>query len=354
MAVAKLLNLIALSSIALIALSYGAAPVSALSLDSHHLAGRSPSHAVLAKKRRSTNSKRCKARPVSSSVSSSVPVAKPTTTKAPATTTTKPATTKAATPTTTKAAATTAAAASSSGARKVGLGWPQDDNTALAQFVTSSVASVYTWSPWVPTNAKSLGIQPVPMLWGSKQTSDFSKLVKAGYANAVLGMNEPNQQGQSDMTPQAGAQLWQQYIQPLKSQGYALITPAPTNAASGKQWLQDFFSACSGCTFDGMALHWYGTSSDDFIAYMEDMYKAFNLHIWVTEYACENFGSGAQCSDADVWSFMTNTKTWMDSTYYIDRYFWFGAMQDMGNVNPLNQLMASSSGPNSLGQYYIS
>ncbi|KAG6837938.1 hypothetical protein H0H93_008332 [Arthromyces matolae] len=358
MAIAKLLNLLALSSIAILAFSYGAAPVTALSVDAHHLAARSSSHALLAKKKRSL-SKRCKQRPapsaVSSSSSSSSSSAHPTSTKKPATTSVKASSTHAAASANTQAAAVVAGnTGDNGGSAKVGLGWPQDDDTALAHFKTDNVGPVYTWSPWVPDAAKSLGLHGVPMLWGEKQIADFVKIVKKGYANAVLGFNEPNQQGQSDMSPEYGAQLWKQYIQPLQSQGYSLISPAPTNAASGVTWLQSFFTACDGCHFDGIAVHWYGTDPQAFISYMEHIHTTFGKPIWVTEYACQNFGSGAQCSSDDVWNFMTVTKNWMDATDYIAHYFYFGAMYDMGNVNQLNQLMSSNGYPNALGKFYIS
>lgn len=48
--------------------------------------------------------------------------------------------------------------------------------------------SIYTWSPWKPTNTN--GLEFIPMLWGEKQVSDFTNLVVAGYANTVLALNE--------------------------------------------------------------------------------------------------------------------------------------------------------------------
>ncbi|KAG6911674.1 hypothetical protein DXG01_007924 [Tephrocybe rancida] len=355
MAVSKLLNLIALSSLAIIACSYGAAPVAALSLDNHHLAARSPSHAILAKKKRSTVSKRCKARPPPVPSSVPVTVAKPTTAKAPAPTTKSSTQAPATTPKPPSSPPSSNNSGNNGGSGKVGIAWPQDDDKALAFFKTSNVSPLYTWSPWIPPAAKSLGFKGVPMLWGEKQVADFKRIVVEGYANAVLGFNEPNQDGQSDMSPQRGAQLWQQYIQPLKSKGYSLISPAPTNAPSGKTWLKSFFAACGGCTFDGLALHFYGTDPQAFISYLKDMHDTFGLPIWVTEYACEDFsGSKAQCNEGQVWNWMTTTKDFMDSTSWVAHYFAFGAMYDLGNVNPLNALLGSNGKPTSLGYKYIS
>ncbi|KAG6833748.1 hypothetical protein H0H87_001180 [Tephrocybe sp. NHM501043] len=324
MAVTKLINLIALSSIAILACSYGATPVSALSVDTHHLAARSPSHALLAKKKRSTNSKRCKARPPPSASSTPVAttVAKPTTTPAPATTKAAASPVKAAATTTKASTGSTGGSTAADGKGKVGIAWPQDDDKALAFFKTDKVSSVYTWSPYFPPAAKNLGFQGVPMLWGEKQTSEFSRLVVEGYANAVLGFNE-------------------------------LISPAPTNADSGKTWLQNFLKACEGCTVDAIAVHFYGTDPQKLIDYLVEIHNTFGKPIWLTEYACEDFSGGKQCSTDDVWNFMTKTKNFMDNTSWMERYFYFGAMYNLGNVAEVNRLLGSNGQPTDLGWAYI-
>ena len=65
----------------------------------------------------------------------------------------------------------------------------------------------------------------------------------------------PQQTGQSNLSPEDGANLWKTYIEPLKSQGVRLGTPAPSSAPSGKTWLQDWLDACAGgCNPDFVAL----------------------------------------------------------------------------------------------------
>jgi hypothetical protein len=193
------------------------------------------------------------------------------------------------------------------------------------------------------------------MLWGPKQLSQFKSLVKAGYADCVLGFNEPNQAGQSDLDPAYAAQLWIDNIQPLKALGYTLVSPAPTNAPSGKKWLQDFLKACNGkCTFDAVAVHFYGTDPNAMIEYLVDMHNTFGVNIWPTEFACQNFSGGAQCSMDQVWKFFQTVKQWMEGQSWIDYYFAFGTLYDMGNVNPLNQLLGGDGNPTALGRYYIS
>jgi hypothetical protein len=86
------------------------------------------------------------------------------------------------------------------------------------------------------------------MLWGPSQVNTFSQVVTVGYAQYVLGFNEPDKPNQADISAQEGVALWLQYIQPLASQGYTLISPAPSQAPTGMQWLKDFFDECDGCT----------------------------------------------------------------------------------------------------------
>jgi hypothetical protein len=330
MAHGKLLNLLAVSSLAILACTFGSAPVNALSINTHNdVLVRSHPHADLTRKR--SLKKRCKPRSAPS-----------------------PATTAPNTPTPSPSPKSGSSSGSSTnGARKVGLAWANPNDNDIAHFVTKNVGPVMTWSPYIPPIAKNLGLIPCPMLWGPKQIADFQRLVVPGYANVVLGMNEPNQQGQSDLDPGYAAQLWKQYIQPLKAQGYALVTPACTNAPSGKTWMRAFMNACSGCHFDGLALHWYGTDPQQMIAYLQDMHNTFGLPIWATEFACENFSGGAQCSKDQVWNFMTTVKNFMDGTSWIAHYFAFGVLTNMGNVNPLNQLMGSNGYPNDLGYFYL-
>ncbi|CAA7259519.1 unnamed protein product [Cyclocybe aegerita] len=355
---AKLLNLIALSSLAILASSFGATPVNALSVDMspNHAARHLGHHNLIAKKKRA-ESRRCKPRPSSSAVAAST---------TPAPSTSKPASTKAAAPatTTTKAASNnnnnnnsgnnnSGGGSSGGGGGKVGLAWPNGDANTLKNFKTAKVSAIYTWSPWKPAGSDALGLEFAPMLWGPKQISDFTRLVKPGYAHTVLGFNEPDHNGQANLDPGYAASLWKQYIQPLKNQGYSLISPAVTSAPAGKTWMRNFFNACTGCTFDAVAVHWYGTKADEFIAYVTDYHNTFGRDIWVTEFACQNFAGGAQCNAGQVVEFMNTVTGWMDNTSWVKKYFAFGVMHDMVGVNTLNQLMAPNGQPTELGWNYL-
>jgi len=348
MAVTKLLNLLAISCLAIIA-SLGPTPVSALSVDTTHHARHNLHHAVAAKKKRAASSKRCKPR---STAPAPAPASYSTTTKAAAP---KPSTTKAAAPKPTSEGSSGGSnSGGGGGGGKAGIAWPLGNDPAIKNFKTWKTDKYYTWSPWCVDHANEVGMHCCPMLWGDKQIGDFTKLVKPGYAHCALGFNEPNQSGQSNMSPQHGADLWRRYLNPLKDQGYYLVSPACTNAPSGKQWIKDFLNSCSGCHVDAIAVHIYTVDPQVFIDYVTDMHNTFNKKIWVTEFAAQNFGgSGGQANYGQVFDFMRKVTAFMDNTPWVENYFAFGAMHDMFNVNPANQLLAGNGHPTDLGRLYI-
>ncbi|KAJ2924934.1 hypothetical protein H1R20_g12130, partial [Candolleomyces eurysporus] len=374
----NIVRLVALASLAVLGASFGAQPANAVSLESHHFVRHDHAarhHGLVAKRQASTRPRRCRARTstladgsssaagsssTTAGTTSPATSARPTTTPAPA-----PA------PTTTsraQAPATTSKAATNNnnnnnnnngggggGSGKTGIAYAGNVNVPAFIAGSRAVRYVYNWSPWKPEFMDSIPwVDYVPMFWGEKQAGDFDRLVKRGYARFALGMNEPNQEGQANISPQRGAQLWRQHLQPLKSQGYTLGSPAPTNAPSGKTWLRDFFNTCPDCSVDFIATHWYGTDAQQFIAHLQDYHGTFGRNIWVTEYACQDFsGRNQQCSGGQVSSFMQTTRNFMENTGYIQAYFYFGVLHDMNNVQYTNKLINGDSSPNTLGRTYI-
>jgi len=243
---------------------------------------------------------------------------------------------------------------------KAGLGWPNGNTVDIKQFETTGKVSWYhSWSTW-PTDSE---LEFSPLFWGNKSIQEFNANLPSVMRKtrpkitAVLGMNEPEIPTQSNLTAQEGAQMWQTYMQPLRSTypGIRLGSPAPSSSPMGKKWLQDFFTACNGnCTVDFIATHWYGIDADAFITYLKDMNTTFQKPIWITEWACQNYVDfKKQCSQDDVVSFMNKTQTFMDNADFVERYAWFGAMRDMQGVNQYNALMDKSGKITALGAQYI-
>ncbi|KAH7889220.1 glycosyl hydrolase catalytic core-domain-containing protein [Phlebopus sp. FC_14] len=248
----------------------------------------------------------------------------------------------------------TPAAVPSTEAKKWGLAWPNGDASYLANFARPKVRYLYTWSPYIPPTCAPLGLVGIPMLWGWNQVEEFKRLVVAGYATHVLGMNEPNEPSQSNMSPQDGASLWKQYIDPLKAQGYYLISPACTNDQAGLDWMKGFFEACNGCTIDAVAFHFYGTDPKALISHATTLHDAYNKPIWITEFADQNFsGAGGQASMDEIYAFQPVVTRFVDETPWVEAAFPFGVMYDLQGVNEGNALLKGDGQLTSLAYNYF-
>ncbi|KIO28848.1 glycoside hydrolase family 128 protein [Tulasnella calospora MUT 4182] len=208
----------------------------------------------------------------------------------------------------------------------------------------------YSWSPW----STGPGCEWVPMLWSGKQIGDWNSQVAGKTFKNVLAFNEPEISGQSEMSVGEAVDLWNKYIKPMNARHGA---PAVTTSPKGVAWIEDFMSQCgSNCDIDFMCFHYYGMDPDDFIKTIKDLHTKFNKPIWVTEWACQNYGSNQdkQCSLSTIKSFMAETQAFLDNTSYIERYAWFGALTEFpGNFNTLNRLITTSGGITDLGRQYI-
>ncbi|KAL5531485.1 hypothetical protein ACEPAG_4362 [Sanghuangporus baumii] len=239
--------------------------------------------------------------------------------------------------------------------QKAGLAWPNGNFNDIRQYTsTGKVSWYYTWSP----NPVRSDLEFVSMLWGRDQIDTFTSMINGTISRNgvthILGFNEPQQPGQSNLTAEEGAQLWRTYLEPLKSQGIRLGTPAPSGAPSGKTWLQDWLTACAGgCNPDFVALHWYDVNATQFQLYLEDFHDTFQLPIWVTEWADHNFNGDDQPSFEEVVAFLNQTQGFMDATDWIERYAWFGVMENMQDVGYNNAMMDSRGDITDLGRQYI-
>lgn len=242
---------------------------------------------------------------------------------------------------------------------KAGMAWANSNAVSIRQYeVTGKVSWYYTWS----SNPVTADLEFVPLLWGTKTLDQFSLTIQPTLSQtrpiitAVLGMNEPDQTSQSNLTALEGAQMWKSYLEPLRVNGVRLGSPAISSAPAGKTWLQDFFTVCAGnCTVDFIALNWYGVNATQFIQYLYDLHGTFQKPLWVTEWACQNYVNvQQQCSENEIVHFMNETQSFMDGADFVERYAWFGAMKQLPQgVNPDNALMDTNGDINALGRQYI-
>jgi len=190
------------------------------------------------------------------------------------------------------------------------------------------------------------------MLWGTKDLDLWKQLVVPGYASVVLGFNEPDLQSQSYMDPGYACTLWQQYMLPLRNEGYTLASPVTTSSPNGINWMKSFLGACGAGSVDKMAVHWYGVDPQLFIQYLQLWYNTFKKPLWVTEFACQDFsGSGQSCTDVE--GFARTVRGFMDNTWWVEQYAPFAVAPSLGNVNAINTLVDSNLGMTNLAKIYF-
>ncbi|KAJ7134787.1 glycosyl hydrolase catalytic core-domain-containing protein [Mycena epipterygia] len=242
-----------------------------------------------------------------------------------------------------------ACAAATAKLPKRGLAYAATNDTDISQAnQTSAVVSwVYNWGLIPPSNLADSGIEYIPMQWGAADIENLAVTVKGLGAKTLLTFNEPDFDQQSNINATYAAQLWMQYIEPLKaSLGIQLGAPAVSSGASGRPWLTDFMAACSQCTIDFIPFHWYGSGTGGFYDYLYQLHGQFPNHtLWVTEFA------ETSTNDSVVLDFMNATITTLDGLDFVGRYSWFAYYRptDGSHYN----LLDVNGDLNAAGQVYV-
>jgi hypothetical protein len=185
----------------------------------------------------------------------------------------------------------------------------------------------YNWRPF-PKLSSVPGVEFVPMFWSGRDvTSENLAAVNESAATHVLGFNEPDLAGQSNMTPEECLEWWPQ-LMTLKQR---LGSPAPASA----NWLEKFMPEAKrrGLRVDFVCLHRYPDISDpgavDEVERMiEEAHSKYGLPVWLTE-------SGA--ADVAAWhqpqlskptpemarDFLKTLMAMLERLPFVERYAWF-------------------------------
>ena len=165
------------------------------------------------------------------------------------------------------------------------------------------------------------------MMWGPIEvhTSNWNSNADSAIAKGsthLLGFNEPDLPEQANLTPQQAAASWRTYLEPYAGKA-KLGSPAVCNGGglTGLNWLNSFFDACSGCTIDFVAIHWYGLANADGVADFKDhtakaIAAAKGKPVWITEFKPDG-------SPEEMASFMSQILPFLDSTEGVERYSFF-------------------------------
>ncbi|OCL07896.1 glycoside hydrolase family 128 protein [Glonium stellatum] len=117
----------------------------------------------------------------------------------------------------------------------------------------------------IPTQKYANHLAFIPMLFGmfnnTFQADVIAQINNGAYVPYVFSFNEPDlpyHDGGSQISPADAATTWMKELQHLSAYGVKLGAPATSGSNGGITWLQQFFAACSNCTFDFLPVHWYG------------------------------------------------------------------------------------------------
>lgn len=136
----------------------------------------------------------------------------------------------------------------------------------------------------------------VPMVWGYNEGwKERVREVDKPNNKYILGFNEPNHQGQSNLTPAEAAAAW--HVVEQAANGSKIVSPAaaPCGAhCNGNtiEWFDEFFSilceneTTSPCRVDYLATHHYSCNPAATMKHLKDLYDRYGLKIWLTEFAC--------------------------------------------------------------------
>ena len=185
----------------------------------------------------------------------------------------------------------------------------------------------YNWRP-VSGIGPVAGAEFVPMFWSDLDvTPENLAAVGRSAATHVLGFNEPDMNGQANMTPEACLALWPR----LMTLGQRLGSPAPADSA----WMEKFLPEAirRGLRVDFICLHRYPDISDPGAAdkvgaMLAEAHRRYGLPVWLTECGAADVSAWrqpqlARPTPAMARRFLKNLLAVLAGLPFVERYAWF-------------------------------
>jgi hypothetical protein len=172
------------------------------------------------------------------------------------------------------------------------------------------------------------------MIWGPNNvtTQNINALKAAQAADTykyLLGFNEPDMAGQSNMTVAQAISLWPQ----LMSTGLILGSPAPSYTNT---WFSDFMTqaAANNLRVDFICLHTYRPPNvagtvDGIKTWITDTYNQYKKPIWLTEFGAPDCNALGWCgtapplTQAEVDTYTKAVIAMLEDLPCVQRYAWF-------------------------------
>ena len=254
-----------------------------------------------------------------------------------------------------------AASSSTRSACKRGVAYGHNstaDLRALSKRVTWWYNWTFTPDDGVKDTFKTLDVEYVPMVWGSKvDLGHVGNAILPG-ETTLLGFNEPNFGSQSNVSAKDAASLWPKVQAVADAHSLKLLSPAVNFCGGDCQntdpfaYLSDFLTACTNCRVDALAVHLYvgcaganGNKAQYMIDHLKTYESKFTQPLWLTEFACND-----ATSDNDQKAFLVDAVKYLESDPRIARYAFFSGRAD--NVGHAS-LLGADGQLTSVGQAYV-
>lgn len=238
---------------------------------------------------------------------------------------------------------------------KRGLAWPVENSDSVIQFTKpgSKISWLYNWSP---NPSQSPALEFVPMQWNHVDAAQLSEKARSCNAQVVLGFNEPELPDQSNMPPELAANVWMEHIEPLRRSGVRCGSPGISSAPQGVGWLKRFLELVrsQGGDIDFYAFHWYGETLGQFYDYIWSTHHQLgpDKPVWITEFAPTNWNQAAPLPKEHVENFVMESCKYLDTLDWVERYAFFGAMRDPGNVGKWAAMLDENGHLTNVGKMY--
>lgn len=193
----------------------------------------------------------------------------------------------------------------------------------------SGASWYYTWATSHPGIANPRGVSFVPMIWGpgSVTTASLQQVKREG--RYLLGFNEPDNAGQSNMTVSQALNLWPRLMATKMTLGSPAVA---TDAATAGGWLDRFMHGARARHYrvNFITVHWYGgdfrtkPAVGELKSYLKAIHARYKLPIWLTEFALIRFAGAVTFPTArQQAAFVTAATSMLQKLSYVQRYAWF-------------------------------
>ncbi|MFJ6570685.1 glycosyl hydrolase [Streptomyces sp. NPDC091292] len=226
-----------------------------------------------------------------------------------------------------------------------------NDVPGASQALADSGASwYYNWTSSTGNVTKPNGVDYVPMIWGPGSVTDAELGRAAQEGKELLGFNEPDMAGQSNMSPEQALDLWPR----LQATGLRMGAPAvATGGDLEGSWLDRFMKGAAerGLRVDFIPLHWYGSdfgpeAANHLKGYLQAVHDRYQKPIWLTEYGLIDFSQGTPRypGEQEQTAFIKSSTQMLNGLDFVERYAWFTLSTQTSPTGLYNGATANSSG----------